>query len=83
MSELRTPESYPKALFLLLGVDISMYLLVAIVTYRYAGTDVVSPALGSTSPLLRKITYGIAIPTIVYVIPSSISLYHGILSLST
>lgn len=42
-----------------------MYLLVAIVTYCYAGTDVKSPALGSTSPLLRKITYGIAIPTIV------------------
>lgn len=42
-----------------------MYLLVAIVIYRYAGTDVTSPALGSTSPLLRKVAYGIAIPTIV------------------
>ena len=42
-----------------------MYLIVAIVTYRYAGTDVASPALGSTSPLLRKVAYGIAIPTIV------------------
>ena len=42
-----------------------MYLIVAIVTYRYAGADVASPALGSTSPLLRKIAYGIAIPTIV------------------
>ncbi|KAM0795059.1 transmembrane amino acid transporter protein-domain-containing protein [Usnea florida] len=65
ISELRTPESYPKALFLLQGVDISMYLTVAIVTYGYAGTDVVSPALGPTSPLLRKIAYGIAIPTLV------------------
>ena len=65
MSELRTPESFPKALFLLQGADISMYLIVAIVIYRYAGTDVASPALGSTSPLLRKIAYGIAIPTIV------------------
>lgn len=42
-----------------------MYIIVAIVTYRYAGTDVASPALGSTSPLLRKLAYGIAIPTIV------------------
>ena len=42
-----------------------MYLIVAIVTYRYAGHDVASPALGSTSPVLRKIAYGIAIPTIV------------------
>ena len=65
ISELRAPESFPKALFLLQGADISMYLIVAIVTYRYAGTDVASPALGSTSPLLRKVAYGIAIPTIV------------------
>ena len=39
-----------------------MYLIVAVVTYRYAGTSVASPALGSTSPLLQKIAYGIAIP---------------------
>lgn len=65
ISELKKPEEYPKALFLLQGVNISMYLLVAIVTYCYAGIDVSSPALGSTSPLLQKIAYGIAIPTIV------------------
>ena len=65
ISELKKPEEYPKALFLLQGVNISMYLLVAIVTYCYAGIGVSSPALGSTSPLLQKIAYGIAIPTIV------------------
>lgn len=42
----------------------SMYLIVAVVTYRYAGHDVASPALGSTSPMVRKIAYGIALPTI-------------------
>ena len=42
-----------------------MYILVAVVTYRYAGAEVASPALGSASPLLRKIAYGIAIPTII------------------
>ena len=65
ISELRTPSSYPKALFLLQGVDTSMYLIVAIVIYYYAGPDVASPALGSTSVLLRKVAYGTAIPTIV------------------
>ena len=65
ISELKKPEEYPKALFLLQGVNISMYLLVAIVTYCYAGVGVSSPALGSTSPLLQKIAYGVAIPTIV------------------
>ena len=42
-----------------------MYLLVAIVIYVYAGASVASPALGSTSLLLQKLAYGIAIPTIV------------------
>ena len=64
ISEFKHPEQYPKALFLLQGVDVSMYLIVAVVTYRYAGTDVASPALGSAAPLVRKIAYGIAIPTI-------------------
>ena len=41
-----------------------MYLIVAVVTYRYAGAEVTSPALGSTSPMLRKVAYGVAIPTI-------------------
>lgn len=41
-----------------------MYLIVAVVTYRYAGADVKSPALSSTSPMVQKVAYGIAIPTI-------------------
>lgn len=65
ISELKDPETYPKALYLLQGIDTSMYLIVAIVIYRYAGTEVKSPALGSASPLLQKVAYGIAIPTIV------------------
>lgn len=111
ISELKKPEEYPKALFLLQGVDTCMYVLVAVVVsfsslpfpslsrfptrlhsppastpppspgaiglesvvnvdppqqiYRYAGTSVASPALGSTSETVRKIAYGLSIPTIV------------------
>ncbi|KAL8903957.1 MAG: hypothetical protein Q9171_007215 [Xanthocarpia ochracea] len=65
ISEMKEPETYMKSLYLLQGCDISMYLLVAVVTYRYAGVDVASPALGSTSGILPKLAYGIAIPTIV------------------
>ena len=65
IAELRVEEDFPKALFLLQGVDVSLYLLVAAIIYWYAGPEVTSPALGSTSPLLQKISYGIAIPTIV------------------
>ncbi|KAI9880981.1 MAG: hypothetical protein M1830_009475 [Pleopsidium flavum] len=65
ISELRSPQTYPKALFLLQSVDTAMYLVAAVVIYHYAGSTVASPALGSTTPLLRKVAYGIAIPTIV------------------
>lgn len=64
MSEMRDPREYYKALFVLQGIDISLYVVVAVVIYRYAGNMVASPALGSTSPLIQKIAYGIAIPTI-------------------
>ncbi|KAL8808047.1 MAG: hypothetical protein Q9182_000325 [Xanthomendoza sp. 2 TL-2023] len=65
ISEMKEPETYTKALFLLQGSDVSMYLVVAVVTYRYAGADIASPALGSTAGILPKLAYGIAIPTIV------------------
>ena len=65
ISELKKPEEYPKALFLLQASDTSLYLLVAGIVYGYGGKEVASPALGSTGPLLSKIAYGIALPTIV------------------
>jgi len=43
-----------------------MYIVVAVVVYRYAGSDVKSPALGSAGPLLRKIAWGVAIPTVCF-----------------
>ncbi|KAI4210886.1 MAG: hypothetical protein LQ351_006290 [Letrouitia transgressa] len=65
ISEMKVPRSFPKALFLLIGADTTMYLIVAAVTYHYAGQNVVSPALGSAPGVLPKVTYGVAIPTIV------------------
>ena len=65
ISELKDPRTYPKAFYLLQSVDTGMYIIVAIVTYRYAGVDVKSPALSSASPLWQKAAYGVAIPTIV------------------
>lgn len=64
ISEFRDPREFPKALFLLQATDISMYLVVAIVVYRYTGQDVTSPALGSSSNIVMKVAYGIALPTV-------------------
>ncbi|KAJ5936213.1 hypothetical protein N7454_005511 [Penicillium verhagenii] len=65
MAELRNPRDFTKSLCLLQGIDVSLYLIAAVVIYRYAGDGVTSPALGSASPLVSKIAYGIALPTIV------------------
>ena len=64
ISEMETPTDYPKTLYLLQATDTIMYTVTALVIYRYGGKDVSSPALGSTSPLVSKIAYGIAIPTV-------------------
>lgn len=64
-AELKDPRDFPKALCLLQGVDISLYLIAAVVIYRFGGADVASPALGSASPIVTKVAYGIALPTII------------------
>lgn len=64
MAELRHPQDYPKALCLVQSIDITLYIVAAVVIYCYAGQDVSSPALGSASPVVRKVAYGIALPTV-------------------
>ncbi|KGO77185.1 Amino acid transporter, transmembrane [Penicillium italicum] len=64
-SELADPNDYPKALIAFQAADTSLYLVAAIVIYRYAGPNVLSPALLSTSELVSKIAFGISIGTIV------------------
>ena len=64
MAELENPRDYPKALCLLQGIDISLYVLAAVVIYCYAGENVTSPALGSAGPIVSRVAYGIALPTV-------------------
>ncbi|EOA85753.1 hypothetical protein ACJQWK_03472 [Exserohilum turcicum] len=64
-SELKDPRDFRKALFFEQGIAVSFYLLISVVIYYYAGPLVSSPALGSASPLVSKICFGIAIPTII------------------
>ncbi|KAG2415622.1 hypothetical protein HFD88_006813 [Aspergillus terreus] len=64
-AELKNPRDFPKALLLLQGTDICLYLIAAVVIYRFGGADVASPALGSASPIVSKVAYGIALPTII------------------
>lgn len=72
IAELKNPRDFPKALCLLQCVDISIYLVAAVVIYVYAGADVASPALGSASPLIAKIAYGVALPTVCFLLKKKV-----------
>lgn len=62
---MKNPYDFPKSLCMLQGFEIILYTVASAVIYRYAGQNVASPALGSAGPVVRKVAYGIAIPTIV------------------
>ncbi|KAJ5103275.1 hypothetical protein N7532_003804 [Penicillium argentinense] len=64
-SELADPSDYPKALIVFQATDTSLYLVTALVIYRYAGPNVLSPALLSASEVVSKVAFGISIGTIV------------------
>jgi hypothetical protein len=64
MAELKDPRDFPKALALLQTIDMTLYIIAGTVIYRYAGADVTSPALGSAGPLISRIAYGVALPTV-------------------
>jgi hypothetical protein len=66
MAELKNPKDFTKSLCLLQGIDMGLYITAALVIYCYAGSDVTSPALGSASPMVAKVAYGIALPTVSY-----------------
>lgn len=65
-SELRDIRDFPKSLALLQINNIMLYTIAAIAIYFFAGSDVASPALNSASPLVRKIVYGLAMPTVCF-----------------
>ena len=66
MSEMQDPRDFPKSLAMLQIVDTCMYVVTAVVIYCYAGPDVLSPALSSAGPVMKKVAWGLAIPTVVF-----------------
>ncbi|KZT21835.1 hypothetical protein NEOLEDRAFT_1171718 [Neolentinus lepideus HHB14362 ss-1] len=65
ISEMADPRDFPKALLALQLADTTLYLVVGVVVYAFAGAHTVSPALGNTGRTLRRVAYGVALPTIV------------------
>ena len=65
IAEMETPQDFKKSLFMLQGFEICLYLTAGVVIYYYVGTGVHSPALVSAGPLMKKVAFGVAIPTII------------------
>jgi hypothetical protein len=62
---LKNPRDFHKALFFEQAIAVVFYTIISVVIYYFAGPLVASPALGSASPLVSKICFGIALPTII------------------
>ncbi|THG98975.1 hypothetical protein EW026_g3291 [Hermanssonia centrifuga] len=65
ISEMKRPQDFHKALYALQIAATTLYLIVGVVVYAYTGENTVSPALGNTGPTLRRVAYGVALPTII------------------
>lgn len=60
LAEMKDPSrDFPKAVCIEKCFTISVYLIVAIVCYTYAGDQITSPAIGSAPPTMAKIAYGV------------------------
>ena len=78
ISELKDPRDFPKALYLLQICATIIYIVVAVVVYRYAGSEVMSPAIGSIQGVVKKVAYGIALPTVRANIRLEINVQNGV-----
>nr|QBH67420.1 putative neutral amino acid permease [Ustilago esculenta] len=64
ISEMRKPTDFRKSLFVLVAVQLVLYLLVGGVIYHNLGQYTTSPSLNSLSYTMSRIAYGLALPTI-------------------
>ncbi|EAW13634.1 neutral amino acid permease [Aspergillus clavatus NRRL 1] len=65
IAEMENPKDFKKSLFMLQTFEICLYVTAAVVVYYFVGKDVASPALISAGPVMKKVAFGIAIPTII------------------
>ncbi|KAL1408799.1 hypothetical protein Q8F55_005613 [Vanrija albida] len=64
-SEMRDPRRFNRAMVSSMTIITVLYLVIGGVVYAYCGQYVSSPALGSAGPLMKKVSYGIALPALV------------------
>ncbi|KAF2266613.1 hypothetical protein CC78DRAFT_552304 [Lojkania enalia] len=65
ISKMKQPRDFPKLLVAMQTLAVTFYTIIAAVICYFADSLISSPALDSASPLVRKIGFGIALPTMV------------------
>ncbi|KAE9371649.1 hypothetical protein N431DRAFT_441621 [Stipitochalara longipes BDJ] len=65
IAEMRRPQDFKKAAIIVAALVGSIYLSFSMVLYYWCGQWIASPSLGSAGPLLKKVAYGIALPSLV------------------
>jgi hypothetical protein len=65
IAEMKRPQDFKKAAIIVAALVGAIYLSFSMVVYRWCGQWIASPSLGSAGPLLKKVSYGIALPSLV------------------
>ncbi|KAF2158591.1 hypothetical protein M409DRAFT_71569 [Zasmidium cellare ATCC 36951] len=65
IAEMRRPQDYRKAVIPVGFMVGAIYLTVSLVVYHYCGQWIATPSLGSAGPLIKKVAYGIPLPSLV------------------
>ncbi|TYJ58994.1 hypothetical protein B9479_000433 [Cryptococcus floricola] len=65
ISEMKNPKDYNKAMSTCMVFVLSCYLILGCTIYHFCGQYIASPALGSAGPLMKKVTYGLALPGLI------------------
>lgn len=65
IAEMKRPKDFKKAAIIVAITVGSVYLSFSMVLYKWCGQWIASPSLGSAGPLLKKVSYGVALPSLV------------------
>jgi amino acid permease len=61
-AEMRNPKHYNRSLVVAQSGITIVYIVVGTIVYYYCGSYVATPALGSAGGLIKRISYGLALP---------------------
>jgi len=65
IAEMKRPQDFTKVTVTVACIVTVLYMCLSMSMYSYTGKWVASPSLGSAGPLVKKIAYGLALPSLV------------------